>query len=437
MSVPTSPQTLVTYEYPPEAPASEHYRVQVSGREVFVVRTSTGDYACVSLAGPAEVTVEVAGEVAEVIARPVRLGIAPQVEGRRLRFGLTGPAHVCLEMPQRPRLFVFANPLEVDPPSPEDANVLYFQGCRYHDVGELRLQAGQTLYIEGGAIVRGCVRGTDAHGLTIRGRGVLDDSASRRHGPRRRGVLLERCDDLTMEGIVITEMAGWTVTLVACHRVEVSNLKQITHGGGSDGIDVVSCRDVHIADCMLCNGDDCIVVKAGLAGDLGDRCPDVDGVLVERCSLLAAGANAIEIGYELRAEHVRNIRFRDCDILGVHGHGAALSIHAGDRGHVSGVVYEDIRIEHYFNKLFDFRVLQSRWAKDAANGQVRDVVLRNIEVTESVYNPGYSVSLIGGLSAQHTVEGVVFDNVCIGGRRVLSADDLDLYCRNAAGVTFR
>lgn len=70
-----------------------------------------------------------------------------------------------------------------------------------------------------------------------------------------------------------------------------------------------------------------------------------------------------------------------------------------------------IRIEHHYEKLVDFRIVKSRWSKDAERGQIRNVTLRNIEVAISVFNPGYSCSLIGGFDAQHTVEHVLFDSM--------------------------
>jgi hypothetical protein len=145
----------------------------------------------------------------------------------------------------------------------------------------------------------------------------------------------------------------------------------------------------------------------------------------------------MEIGHELRTGSVRDIRFRDCDVLAVHGHGGVFGIHNADRAMVSDVLYEDIRVEHHYEKLVDFRIVESRWSKDEERGQIRNVTLRNIDVAISVFNPGYSCSLIGGLDAQHRIEHVSFENFRRAGKPVTCADEMDLYCKQSNGITFR
>jgi len=80
------------------------------------------------------------------------------------------------------------------------------------------------------------------------------------------------------------------------------------------------------------------------------------------------GGQAMEIGHELRTASVRDIRFRDCDVLAVHGHGGVFGIHNADRATVSDVLYENIRVEHHYEKLVDFRIVKSRWSKDDQRG---------------------------------------------------------------------
>lgn len=58
----------------------------------------------------------------------------------------------------------------------------------------------------------------------------------------------------------------------------------------------------------------------------------MDNVVVERSVFWnAEWGNAMEIGFELLAPHVRNIVWRDCDIIRVET-GAVFSIHNGDSG---------------------------------------------------------------------------------------------------------
>ena len=73
-----------------------------------------------------------------------------------------------------------------------------------HEPGEIRMKSGETVYIEGGAVVRGYIVAEDAAGIRIMGRGILDGGphAVRRPGSdsvafvhaRRRMIDLLRCD---------------------------------------------------------------------------------------------------------------------------------------------------------------------------------------------------------------------------------------------------
>jgi hypothetical protein len=51
-------------------------------------------------------------------------------------------------------------------------------------------------------------------------------------------------------------------------------------------------------------------------------------------------------------------------------------------------------------------------------------------VRQSVFNPGYSVSLVGGYDADHTVAEVAFDGVCFDAARVTARDQLGLITRH-------
>jgi hypothetical protein len=139
----------------------------------------------------------------------------------------------------------------------------------------------------------------------------------------------------------------------------------------------------------------------------------------------------------LRTSSIRNIRFTNCDILGVHGYGGVFGIHNADHATVSDVLYENIRVEHYYNKLIDLKVIKSMWGKDPERGQIRNVVFRNIDVTQSIYNSGYSMSLIGGYDSTHTVENILFENFRLNGGKVTNADQLELYVKQAKDIRFR
>jgi polygalacturonase len=231
----------------------------------------------------------------------------------------------------------------------------------------------------------------------------------------------------------------WMVVLGACKQVTITNLHQIGEVVSSDGIDVVGSQDIEITGCFLRNNDDCVVVKSldlsrGQPPAKFDARRDAQDVLVQNCTFWNDRAgNAMEIGFELCTENIRRIVFRNIDVLAAHGEGAVFSIHNGDRASVSDVLWEDIRVEHFYDKLIDFRIMSSRYSQDQTRGHIRNIRFRNIQTIADIYN---TPSLIGGYDSEHRIENVRFENFVMGGAKILDADAIHLFSKHADGIRF-
>ncbi|HEY8967071.1 MAG TPA: glycosyl hydrolase family 28 protein, partial [Candidatus Methylacidiphilales bacterium] len=252
-----------------------------------------------------------------------------------------------------------------------------------------------------------------------------------------------------VEDILMVSPCHWMLVLGACEDIEVRGVRQIADELSTDGIDIAGSRRVRISGCCLHNGDDNIAIKAirNVSGH-DERVPQgfptedwlgpVEDVTVSGCVFYnLRGGSAMEIGYETSTDSIRRIRFEDIDVLAVHNFGSVFGIHNGDRARVEDVTWSGVRVEHHYDKLVDIRVLKSRWNVDPERGGVRNVLLRDIRVLRSPYNEGYTVSVVCGYDAAHPVEGVVFENFELGGKRVAGPDDLDLVTRHAHGIVFR
>ncbi|MBD3240065.1 MAG: hypothetical protein GF331_05725 [Chitinivibrionales bacterium] len=427
-----APQIRI-YERPDNAPTSADYMVTVNGTPVHVYDCEVAAYACWAFEGQIEVRVAVRENHEDIVVRPWRLSQGVTWDGSVAVLTLDKPTQLCLDPPfqQRKPLFIYANALETDRPNPSDPAVHFFEAGKIHDAGEITLRSGETLYIEGGAVVRGTVEVMDAEGVRIAGHGILDGGGQRLG--RRRLVYFGKCRDVAINGIIMVGTPSWTIVLHRCRDCRISDVKQIGWLVGSDGVDVVASHDVLIENCCLRNNDDCVVVKAfgGYQKNVispeepAPAPPTAENIEVRNCILYNAHAgNALEIGFELRSDVVRNVHFHDCDVIGAHGEGGVFTIHNGDHATVEHVLYERIRVEHYYDRFIDLRVLYSRYSRDEQRGRIRDVVFRDIDAAPNTCN---SVSLIGGWDSEHLVEDIRLENVRIGGKRVASADDLHLF----------
>lgn len=423
-------------------PKSDSYQVKIEDKDVFVYHTYCADF--VSFEADQSVFVEVTSnkKINDVRILPSKLGITPDVKGNKLSFDLPQNIKVLVEIAGAEQLFIYSDNIVTEKPDPKASDVLYFKSGQVHEVGQLDIEDNQTVYIEGGAVVRGTLFGTSAKNIRIAGNGVLDGGYFRWYGQHSHHIRLQDCQNAVIEDIIQINPPGWMLVLYQSENIKINNIKQLGDGHGTDGIDIVGSRKVLIQNSMLRNGDDCIVIKSNTSKRYCELTLNKQGgpqdILTKNCAVQSnGGGQAFEIGHELIYNPVKNIKFIDCDVMGVHGQGGVFGIHNCDGATVSDVVYENIRVDHYYNKLIDIRIIKSRWSKTEEIGFIKNITLKDINVTVSLYNPGYSISLIGGYDDNHQVKNVTIENFFLNGKKITNADQLDLYIKQAENVVIK
>jgi len=393
------------YPFPEGLAASPDYALKVNGEPVFVHQTPVASFAAFGCDEEVEVEVIPSKGASSVIIRPLRHLLVPALEGGAYRFRMQAGLHLSFEVDgdlDRP-LFLFANELEGAKPDPDDPAVLFFEGGKVHEAGQIDLTGGQTLYLEGGAVVRGNVFAERADGIAIRGFGLLDvpamgeeeaAAAGKPIGASPRGVLLGDCRGIEISGLMIHKVRSWTVCPFGCEQVSVRDIKVVTERAGGDGIDVMGSRDVTIEDCFFRTNDDCIAIKAGPGQnhEYPYACGNVERVRASRRTLWNDSCgNAIEIGYETVCAWMRDIIFEEMDIIHVEfegwNSGAVISIHNGDRADVENVIFRKIRVEDTREKLIDFRVLHAPYTKLIRKGNIRNILVEDLAVVDGPLPP--------------------------------------------------
>lgn len=428
---------VLAYPLPPGIPRAEHLVLVVNGTLPAIGRTPVCDYAICAADGAVSIEVSASPGITAAAVRPAAANVQQRIHGGRLFLELDRPRQISIEIPGHQPLYLFVQPLATAEPSGKARVLRRLAAGRIHELGEVVLTDGEELHIEGGAVLRGWVRATGASDVRISGHGVIDTSPLPAY--YRRLMIFDRCHALDISGITAIGSPSWTVMLGDCEDVRIRGMNQIGWHVTTDGIDIVGSRRVLIEDCFLRNNDDCVAIKAIGPNDSatdrhGDFRRDVEDVLVQRCTCYNDRAgNVFEIGFETRCAAMRRITFSDCDVIGAHGEGGVFTIHNGDRAVVEDVLYEDIRIEHFYDKFIDFRVLDSRYSHEGGQGVIRRITLRRIRAIEDLYN---TASLISGMNAAVPVSDVQLIDVRFGSRVILSSDDLHLFTRNAEDITF-
>lgn len=474
--------SIRTYSYPKEIKASERYTLNVDGIPVHVMDNPVPcSFAAFEMTDVVDVEIESKINVKWVDIRPLSAGIKPIIENGKIRFTITEPGNYSIEINGKLNnpLFIFANPKEIKP-SKDDANVLYFEAGKVHYPGVIQPKSGQHVFIEGGAYVVGAISAKGVENVKVSGYGIIDgsynnklsdqdmaaiftvDNGYKSDGKYQRFIEFIDSKNISIENLILNNSTSWQVVPINCDKVYISGLKLISDNPSDDGIDVVRSRDVHIRNCFVRVKDDCVAIKAHL--DYPDHVI-VDNVLVEDCVFWnAAWGNGLEIGFELHAAEVRNITFRNCDIIHVES-GAVFSIHNSDKAVVSNVLYEDIRVEDATQKLIDLGIFRSKFCTDGSSdeayleeyithdvwdnelripegkkaeyakyrGQIRNITFRNIQIVEG----RYPYSLFIGYDNEHAIDGVVIENLQIGGKRITSADEFKLHSEFARNIQIK
>lgn len=441
--------------FPPDQPRQGHYAVTAGGRRADVISTAAGEIVSAEADTAVELVVRSSQPWREVAVRPLRLGVDADVSGKVLRLKVPAPANLVVQSLGQPDLFLYFLPPVAPPVGLAAKGCRVFAAGRRHEVGTLDLASGDSVFLEGGAVLVGRIRARHAEGVRISGPGVIDGEDRSREAGGGVGIELNHCRDARIDDLLMIRPGGWMCRLGGCQGVAVHGLRQISNRGGTDGVDVVGSRNILIENCFLRNGDDNIAIKAlnrkvmsafvrqrrGGRIDPEDSdnfARDVRDVTVRGCAFLNShGGSAMEIGYETRCAEISGILFEDIDVMGVHGHGSVFGIHNGDEADVHHVTWRDIRVEHHYDKLIDFRILSSRWNSSRRRGQIHDVAIEDVRIVPSTYNPGYTLSVIAGWDDAHAIARVTLDNVRCGPRRLRSATDLDLVTRHAREVVIR
>ncbi len=434
----TTIENAQIYRFPEDFPRSAALTVRVNGVAVPVLQVKAGQLVSFGLKDAVRVELCWKNPPPSVVVRPQQADVQVVETSCGVQFDLSMPTRLCIETGQGKPLYLIAGGWEEMPP---EGVTHYFESGHSYEPDALELSSGDSVYLAGGSVLRAPLSICNATGVTVEGNGVIDGTYSPNgategvvEGRVRATVLISESRNVSVAGIIVTNSPGWSFPIAASRGVLVDGVNIINDDACDDGIDIAGSENVTVRNSFIATHDDCIAIKAIDYGILRtDARRNVKDILVEGCVLRnGMSGNVIDIGFETQADRIGDIVFRDTDIVGAHGYSAVFSIHNGDRAQVENVLYEDIRIDHYFSLFLDFRVLKSRWSVDVQRGSIRNITLRNIELCRDVFN---TPSLISGLSETQPVSNIRFENIVQNGTALKTLEELELFTRRTENIT--
>jgi len=318
--------------------------------------------------------------------------------------------------------------------------------------GSLFLESDITLYLDAGAVLLGSERmadypviahrwegvsreshapligGTELENVAICGRGTIDGRGKmwwEKHRaraldhPRPRLVSFGRSRNVLIEGCTLTNSPSWTIHPYECDNVTVNKVTIVNppNSPNTDGINPESCRNVHIANCHVDVGDDCVTIKSGKEDEGRDRLTPCENIAVTNCTMVH-GHGGVVIGSEMSGD-VRNIVISNCVFLGT-DRGIRLKSRRGRGGvvediRVSNVVMEGVLCPFIMNLYYGpgawgaERIAdRSAWPVDEGTPRFRRIHFSHITAREVQYAAAFLYGL-----AEMYIEDVSFDDIAI------------------------
>lgn len=182
----------------------------------------------------------------------------------------------------------------------------------------------------------------DGNGVAFMGR-ELDDSYELKpvtdFDPRPHVLTLVNASNVKINGVTIANSAYWTVHLVGCYDVAISDISLLNNLKirNGDGIDIDHSRKVRISNCFIESGDDCICLKNRREFEEYGPCEDV---VVTNC-IMTSRSCAVKIGSE-NMDAIRRVLFDNCIITKSN---RGIGIQNRDEGTVSDVTFSNMTVD--------------------------------------------------------------------------------------------
>lgn len=287
--------------------------------------------------------------------------------------------------------------------------------------GTIYLKNNVTLYVEAGAVLLGSEKATDypdlasdyptydehpltskafiyaenVRNITIEGRGTIDGRGnlidnrkltdpylrpSFKYRPRI--IHLRGCENVQIKSLTLQNSASWLQTYQACKNlvidgitvnsrenkdVENPNREHAVRHRNTDGLDIVDCEQVRMANCSISSGDDGICLKSFSP----DRaCRDIT---ITNC-VVSSGASGIKIGTETCGAF-EDIVVQNCTVFDTWGDG--LAIMTADGARIERVTLSNITLRNIKRSALFVR-LNTRNKKFGTNTVINKPVLKDI-----------------------------------------------------------
>ena len=471
---------------------SELFSLTANGIPKFVEHFKTYHYTNFEMEGTIDIVLTSAERIEEITVSPIRHGIEAVVDGNTARFTLPSEGWYLIDI-NGTHLAILVDAKETNVPSLSDPNVIDVRTFAPHDyhlvqtealqrainetaragqilffppgvhrTGMLTIPSNSQIYMARGALVKGSdnredfpsddgrleadhinrPRGTfncngewmtfsrliliEGDNIHIWGRGTFDGNGTliRAQGRPANLIRMRNASNVVIDGLILRDPAAWNSHILYSDNVVMRRVKLLNDFTvpNTDGFNPDASTNVLIENVFAyCNDDNVAIKTTNNAGFLRD----VENIIV-RHAVFFTRKSSLKVGTETKGAVMRDILFYDIDVI---GSDRVMALYANDGALFEDIRWINIRAERYVHDS-QRRAIQFRITDRFGQSNIRNLLIQDVVIHDEFPN----TSDMRGLNANHTIDGIVFDNVTVAGRRVMSLEDFPLvindYVRN-------
>ncbi|PCH67918.1 MAG: polygalacturonase [Bacteroidales bacterium] len=149
-----------------------------------------------------------------------------------------------------------------------------------------------------------------SYNYPVKERQMANDSAHF----RPQFIQFNRCENILMEGISVTNSPFWTIHPFMSKNIVIRDIKVLAHGHNNDGIDPEMSQNVLIENCIFDQGDDAIAIKSGRNQDAWCLNTPSKNIIIRNVTV-KNGHQLVALGSELSGG-IENIFIDSCKVVG-------------------------------------------------------------------------------------------------------------------------
>lgn len=243
---------------------------------------------------------------------------------------------------------------------------------------------------------------------------------------RPRIIHLRGCENVLIQGVSLKNSASWVQHYKLCEDLRIEGVRVRSRqnhdlnksrfadhpGMNQDGLDLDSCRNVHVSNCHIYSGDDGICLKSRSE-------QPCENIIITNC-IVSTNASGIKLGTESNGGY-RNININNCIVYDTRISG--IGIMEVDGGvcsnvNISNITMDNINGAAIFIRLNERSNPLSKELPAPSVGALRNIRISNVTAT-NVGGRCYDDDKIGRIGCsisglpQHKVETISLQNIDI------------------------